>query len=740
LGGLWLSCSFYMRFTLFGIVTLLTAVASLLLGLIVFLQPTKGKLNRRWFLVSLATFFWAIGLAGVVSSTSEETAMYFQYLLDVGGLLIPLFFYYFVITVLNKDEERRREVVLLSILVFIIILLSFSSFFKVGLIPFGDFRFWVVPGQLYFFFPAIFLVLVLRSIYLLIRAYYYENGVLLKQQIKYVLIAGIIGFAGGITNFFPQIFSWYPFGNFFVIFYVGAITYAIIRHRLMNVRLVITRSFLFSILVLVVSTVFTLATLLASHIVETTNTSTLIWTNLIVAIVVVLFLNPLRNFLARVTDSIFFKGQIDYEEVAKKLSRLIANILDRDKLLNQFSSEVKKSLKLKKAEVLFCGDLEKTCGFYQSGSRKENRKGKALISSYQQIVKFFNEYTEIKVREEEERKAEELIGGRYKHQLEKTVKALEDKKIAVVVPVRKDHKVNALVFLGNKESGDIFDNRDIRLLEILRSQLASALEKSGMYEELKLFNIKLKQKVKKATTGLRAANKRLRELDKAKTLFLSVASHQLRTPLSGIKGYLSMVLEGDFGKPEKKIKNILQEVYANTNRLIRLVGTFLDVSRIESGRLEVIKTKNDLVEMSQKIVNELQFSAKDKGIKLFIESNKDKIMAKVDIDKLEDVLVNLTDNAIKYTEKGLVVVKLIEKKKCVRFEVQDTGQGLEKSEIKNLFNKFVRGSRGLLSHTDGSGLGLYIAKRIIELHNGRIGVDSKGKGKGCTFWFEVPKK
>ena len=519
----------------------------------------------------------------------------------------------------------------------------------------------------------------------------------------------------------------------------------------MNVRIVITRSLLFSIMVLIVSSIFTIAVLLVSQLADITDRSTLIWVNIAVAVVVVLFLNPLRNFLGNITDKIFFKGAVDHQDVAHKLSDLIAHLLERDELLDKFAKELKRELKLKKTEILFCGDGLRACSLYHSNSHHQTSRQKGWGSdtptqhgsapSYDQIIKFFTQHQEIKVTEEEERKVEDLRPGRYRTQLDKTAKALAQKNIAVAAPVaiKKNHKITALIFLGDKNSGDIFDNRDIRLLELLRSQLASALEKSELYEEVKAFAGELKKKVQERTLQLREANTRLRQLDKAKTLFLSIASHQLRTPLTGIRGFLSMILQGDFGGLPAKVRQILEEVYSNTTRLIRLVSTFLNVSRIEAGHLSLMKVEYDLIPMARKVVNELKFEAQSKGIKLSFECKEKKIIANIDADKIEDVLVNLTDNAIKYTDKGWVRLRLIDLGAKVRFEVQDTGQGLNQEEIKTLFNKFVRGDRAPKLHTDGSGLGLFIAKRIVEMHKGHIGVDSPGVGKGSTFWFEAPK-
>ena len=201
-----------------------------------------------------------------------------------------------------------------------------------------------------------------------------------------------------------------------------------------------------------------------------------------------------------------------------------------------------------------------------------------------------------------------------------------------------------------------------------------------------------------------------------------------------------MILDGDLGDVSAKIRKVLSELYSNNNRLIRLVNTLLNASRIETGRLSLLKAESDVVPMARHIINELQFQAQDRGLTLTLQTNSPKIIANIDADKLEDALVNLTDNAIKYTAKGTVKVRITDQKDKVRFEVEDTGQGLKQSEIKGLFNKFVRGERANMLHTDGSGIGLYIAKQIVLLHKGEIGVTSEGVDKGSTFWFEVPKK
>ncbi len=252
--------------------------------------------------------------------------------------------------------------------------------------------------------------------------------------------------------------------------------------------------------------------------------------------------------------------------------------------------------------------------------------------------------------------------------------------------------------------------------------------------------IKQRQELEDLTQQLKVANKHLKELDKAKTEFISVASHQLRTPLSGIKGYLSMLLDGDFGKTTAKQKKIITDIFNNTERLIRLVNIFLNVSRIESGRLHITKKQFDFIELIDEAVGQLMTEIKMKRLRLDFIKPKRKIKVIADRDKLMDVLINLIDNAVKYTPQGKITIRTEIIDNNVRLSVKDTGVGIDPEEAKRLFAKFTRGKKISQVNTTGAGLGLFIAKKIVELHKGKIWVKSEGEGKGSEFVFEIPIK
>ena len=240
-------------------------------------------------------------------------------------------------------------------------------------------------------------------------------------------------------------------------------------------------------------------------------------------------------------------------------------------------------------------------------------------------------------------------------------------------------------------------------------------------------------------TKLKLAYEKLERLDKAKSEFISIASHQLRTPLSAIKGYLSMILEESYGKYSKKMEKPLENVYTSNERLTKLVNDLLSISRIEAGKIELEPEQASIEKITSEVINELKIVADKKKIYLRLEKPK-QILPKilVDKDKLRQVILNIIDNAIRYTVKGGISIKFKAEKTVFRIIISDTGEGMSAEEISKLFETFSRGKAGNRLWTEGAGLGLYIAKKFIEMHKGKIWAESKGKNKGSVFYIELP--
>jgi len=230
----------------------------------------------------------------------------------------------------------------------------------------------------------------------------------------------------------------------------------------------------------------------------------------------------------------------------------------------------------------------------------------------------------------------------------------------------------------------------------------------------------------------------LERISRAKTEFISITSHQLRTPLTVIKGYLSMILEGVYGEVSEKLKKVLENIYLANERLIKLVNSFLNVSKIELGKLELELERADIVEIVESVVKEMEIAAKEKNLYLKFEKPKEVPKILIDKEKIREIILNLVDNAIKYTQEGGVEVKLQILNNRLQIVVADTGEGLTKEEKEKLFESFSRGSAGQKYWVEGAGIGLYVAKKIVELHQGKIWVESEGKGKGSKFYVELP--
>ncbi len=244
---------------------------------------------------------------------------------------------------------------------------------------------------------------------------------------------------------------------------------------------------------------------------------------------------------------------------------------------------------------------------------------------------------------------------------------------------------------------------------------------------------------------LQRMNKELKKLDRAKSEFISIASHQLRTPLGIVKGYVSMLSEGTYGNLPLKSQKPIRNVYRANERLIKLVNDLLSLSRIESGKIEIKLNKASLQKIISNLVEDLKTQAHNKNIYLRFDKPKTSLSnILIDQAKIKEVISNIIDNAIKYTAKGGVTVTLrkqkLGKQEKAIIEIKDTGLGMTKREISKIFQSFSRGTAGVKLYTGGAGLGLYIAKKFANMHGGDIKAISEGKSKGSTFYIELPIK
>ena len=251
--------------------------------------------------------------------------------------------------------------------------------------------------------------------------------------------------------------------------------------------------------------------------------------------------------------------------------------------------------------------------------------------------------------------------------------------------------------------------------------------------------IKRREEITKLADSLETANLRLQELDKQKTEFLSIASHQLRTPLSILKGYIELIKDGGYGKVTKQTVQILNNMDESNEHLIKLVDEFLNISRIEQGRTKFNFVEFDLAHMISGVIDEFVVKAKDKNLTLDW-ANSSPVNITGDEEKIRHVVFNFVDNAIKYCDKGAIKVRIKKDSDGYQVIVSDHGFGFGKTDEANFFQKFYRGENVRGTNVNGTGLGLYVCRKFIEVHGGRVWAHSPGLGKGSEFCFWLPLK
>jgi len=229
-------------------------------------------------------------------------------------------------------------------------------------------------------------------------------------------------------------------------------------------------------------------------------------------------------------------------------------------------------------------------------------------------------------------------------------------------------------------------------------------------------------------------------VERMKTEFVSISAHQLRTPLSAIKWSLKMLLDGDLGEISLEQKEFIEKAYASNERMIKLINDLLNVTRIEEGRYLFSLSYENIANIIKEQYQTFKELAEKKGLKMELIFKQDKFpLVKVDKEKISLVIQNLIENAIHYTQKGKITITLESKDREIIFSVEDTGIGIPKDQQERVFSRFFRAENAILSETEGTGLGLFISKNIIEAHGGKIWFKSE-EGKGTTFYFTLPIK
>lgn len=580
---------------------------------------------------------------------------------------------------------------------------------------------------------------IIYGLFLLIRKFLQARG-LARVQMGYLLVGVALMFSLIIgLNFLSVVVfntsSFNQFGPLFTLPFTILTAYTIIRHRLMDIRLALARSLSFSFLL---GGFFVAYGLILVFAVPYLSVALRVSSSLIAsvgALVSVPVARYVQTVLRRLTDRFLFQNRADYKKALVAIGQDLSGTIDINDVTASVLRAMRDIMRSRKTVILL---QDAPGGKFIPRAAQDAGEFKALIPNDHVLLQHLR-HTSAPLVKDEVSLLKEQVGAAHAQEIEGIEQALEWLDVAVAVPLFVNKQLTGVILLGDKLSGEPYLQDDVEFLAALAPQAATALENARLYRESLAFGEKLKMEVARATKELAMANEQLKDIDKAKSEFLSIASHQLYTPLTALRGYISMMMEGDFGRPTDKQQPVLDILNKSATRLIELIKNLLDISRIESGRLELNLQSVDLAEVAKELVVDLLPNAMNKKLQLKWHQPATPVKHVIaDTQRIRQVMLNFIDNSIKYTPAGQVDVYVEQMDDQIVFSVKDTGKGVTEEEISRLFTKFTRVGGASRFHTEGTGLGLYVAKQIVQEHHGDVAVASGGPGKGSTFSMRLP--
>ncbi len=703
---------------------------NIMIGFLIYVRNPHLNLNKLFLLLSLSISIWSTSSALSDIVVNDKFVSIFSHLAFSFGFLLLIPAYFFASCLLGKKLNTKFN------FCFLVVGLVLSVLFATDLVYAVDLTGQGINGPLYGFY--IFSLIIYFA--LVIWNFLYGLGdktIQQKAQVKTVFIgfaipSVLVLFSNAILPSISEL-SWTTrIGPYFTVIFVAFTAYAIQRHGLFDLRLVVARSLAYLLSLGLVTGIVALLIFVLSESVRDTQISETVqsWIYVTVTLILVLSYPSLKRFFDRVTNSLFYRDAYDAEQFIGQLNQVVVTDIEIYSLLRKVVSVIEKNLKVTYCAfatvnhdggvVLVSDDPDER----QDLTKLDIKLLKDIDKARQVVVTdYLDEQKDIKLKQH---LSDLDLGG---------VVSLVSKKSNEPQQFTKVYMV-----LGLKKSGNPFTSQDVRVLGIISDSLALAIQNALRFEEISRFNITLQEKIDEATRELKRTNEKLKALDEAKDEFISMASHQLRTPLTSVKGYVSMVLEGDTGAIKEDQRKLLQQAFDSSQRMVYLIADLLNVSRLRTGKFVIENKPTNLIEVVQGEVDQLKETASNKQITLSYEK-PDKIPEMMlDETKIRQVIMNFLDNALYYTPSGgEVKVALKKAGESVEYTVTDTGVGVPKSEQHHLFTKFFRAGNARKMRPDGTGLGLYMAQKVVVAQGGAIIFNSE-EGKGSTFGFKFPIK
>jgi len=714
---------------LYLLVDIVIALSLLLLAIVSLSKNGyKNSVNRLFTAFSVFVAIWII--ANYMSNNTEvstQVALYSNYAVFSSSFAVVILLMQFVIKLANA---HKLEIVINKLLPFfwVVCALSATPLVVSSIVEQGD-VYAVMFGPGIWLYAITLFLMIGAIVYGLLHGLNHNKGSR-KRQIRSVALGlgislPLVLLLSFIIPSVTGVFTVTEFGITPVIVLVVSIYYGVVRYQLFDIKQAAVRTGAYVLSLLTLSVVYYLLAYLVSVVllrIEGNSFVSINPVNIILALVLAFIFQPIKQFFDRITNFIFYRNVYNKEDFFARFSRKLSTITDLKILLDYTSIEISKTLNASYGAFLVYRPDSRIAFASSKGNYKalpiDDREAlDEYVKTYGSAVIITESLTE--------------VGKEHIRRL------LASHKIEMLLPIVQGEVVTGYLYLG-ESLGSRYTSRDAKTLTAIADELMIAVQNALTVEQIKELNAHLEQRVDAATKELRRSNAQLQKLDEAKDDFISMASHQLRTPLTSIKGYLSMMMEGDIGKVSSEQQKVLNEAFMSSERMVRLISDFLNVSRLQTGKFVIEKHPVDLALLVQREIESLTPNAAARGMKFEYKKPKNIPTFELDENKIEQVVMNFSDNALYYSkDNGKITITLKKVGDFVEFVVKDDGIGVPEEEQAHLFNKFFRATNARRARPDGTGVGLFLAKKVIDDHDGEIIFESK-EGKGSSFGFRLP--
>lgn len=709
------------------ILSLFLSLCIFVIGASIYFRNRKQVVNRVFIVFSFICALWVISYVNIELIDRLTVVKFINSLTFAISILVvycgALFTYVFPV------KKSMRRLLFLLPFIFLVLVLCFSPLIsgEVTRIQGTPSTYKYDVGR----YSAVYIITMLVAVGLIIKNLFFgikNYTIQEKKQARLIAVGFVTSAITGIfvANVLPTLVGIQQidlFAPFSLILLVGFTAYAIVKHKLFDIRLIVARSLGYVLTLATLSALYAVVIFgLSSSVLGTGNLTGLQQVLYIVATLIFGFtLTPLKKFFDKWTNRLFYRDAYDAQDLLDQLNKTLVGNIDLDVILKQTSDIIASTVKAEYVAFLI-----------------RETKGTNQRASFSKIVPLQTE--EILGLPGKKNKTTLLIADDIENEQDAVKQVLATNSIAIAARLVSAGSVDqGFMLIGAKQSGNPYNKQDLQVLDIIANELVIAIQNALRFEEIQTFNLTLQQKVNDATRQLRQTNEKLKALDETKDEFISMASHQLRTPLTAVKGYVSMVLEGDAGKLSKQQGELLNQAFASSQRMVYLIADLLNVSRLRSGKFVIENTPTQLADVVESEMEQLTEVAKGKDQTLTFTKPDKFPELNMDETKIRQVIMNFADNALHYTPNGgHIQLNLEDKGDSIEFTVVDDGLGVPKAEQHHLFTKFYRAGNAKKARPDGTGLGLFMAKKVVVAQGGAIIFKSE-ENKGSTFGFTFPK-